>query len=168
MRCSASGMFATDKMLAPVLYANLFQYNDWDSSFNCKGHCGGGAMCIVRRPSVTYGHHCCIKCRSDVDSNTLLCHYQYYSMDTLYMYVYILSEIKLYYYYYYCYICPCAFCSVACWPLCPTCSSFTFYHLYNISRYRSRLLFSLKHTCLLRNESYLVPLLSVKLVHWAS
>ena len=37
--------------------------------------------------------------RSDVDSNTLLFHY--YSMDTLYMYVYILSEIKLYYYYYY-------------------------------------------------------------------
>ena len=56
------------------------------------------------------------------------------------------------------------------WPLCPTCSSFALYHLYNMSLYRSRLLFSqlIKHTCLLRNESYLVPLLSVKRVHWTA
>ena len=61
--------------------------------------------------------------------------------------------------------CPCAFCPVGCWPLCPTCSSFTFYHLYNISRYSSRLLFSqlIKHTCLLSNEFDFVSLLSVSL-----
>ena len=36
-----------------------------------------------------------------------------------------------------------------------------------ISRYRSRLLYShlIKHTCRLRNEFYIVSLLSVKLVH---
>ena len=71
--------------------------------------------------------------------------------------------------------CRCAFCPVARWPLCPTCPSFTFYHLYNIiiksmSRYRSSQLFSqlIKHTCLLRDEFYFVSLLSVKLVHGAS
>ena len=48
-------------------------------------------MCIVRRPSVTYGHHCCIICRSDVDSNALLFHY--YSMDTLYIHVCIYNFI---------------------------------------------------------------------------
>ena len=44
-------------------------------------------MCIVRRPSVTYGPHCCIISRFGLHSNTL--HLHYFSMDILYMYVYI-------------------------------------------------------------------------------
>ena len=103
-RCSASGMFATDNVnsCTCVIRKSIFSLMTriaLSLTPIVKSIVGGGAMCIVRRPSVTYGHHCCIICRSDVDSNTFLFHY--YSMDTLYMYVYILSEIKLYYYYYY-------------------------------------------------------------------
>ena len=59
-------------------------------------------MCIVRRPSVTYGTNYlfyCIICKSDLHSNTLLFHY--FSMDTMYMYVNILTDINIILYYNY-------------------------------------------------------------------
>ena len=83
MRCSASGMFATDNVnsCTCVIRKSIFSLmTRIASSLNpiVKGIVG--AMCIVRRPSVTYGPHCCIICRSDLHSNTLLSHY--FSMDT--------------------------------------------------------------------------------------
>ena len=51
-----------------------------------------GAMCIVRRPSVTYGSHYCILCSFDLARKHL-------AIDTLYMYVSLLSEISYHYYY---------------------------------------------------------------------
>ena len=93
MRCSASGMFATDnvnsctcvirKPIISIMTRIATSLNPIVVK-SIVGGGGGGAMCIVRRPSVTYGRHCCILCRYDLHSNTLLFHY--FSMDTLYNY----------------------------------------------------------------------------------
>ena len=57
-------------------------------------------MCIVRRPSVTYGSHYCILCSVDLARQHLAFAFVLFnSMDTLYMYVSVMSEINYYYYY---------------------------------------------------------------------
>ena len=59
-------------------------------------------MCMVRRLSVTYGSHYCILCSFDLARQHLaFALLLFNSMDTLYMYVSVMSEINYYYYYYY-------------------------------------------------------------------
>ena len=59
-------------------------------------------MCIVRRLSVTYGSHYCILCSFDLARQHFVFAFLLFnSMDTLYMYVSVMSEINYYYYYYY-------------------------------------------------------------------
>ena len=69
MRCSASGMFATDNV--------------------------NSCTCVIRKSMFS------LMTRIALSLNPIVKSIVGGDVDTLYMYVYILSEIKLYYYYYY-------------------------------------------------------------------
>ena len=68
---SASRMFATDNVnsctcgIRQSIYCLITRM---DTSLNpiVNSIVGGGAMCNVRRPSVTYGSHYCILCSFDL------------------------------------------------------------------------------------------------------
>ena len=71
MRCSAGGMLATDivnSCTCVIRKSNYSIMTRLDTSLNTivKSIVGGGAMCIVRRPSVTHGPHYCILCIFDL------------------------------------------------------------------------------------------------------
>ena len=63
MRCSASGMFSTDNVnyctcvIRKSIYSLMTRI---DTMLNPFVKSIVGAMCSVRRPSVTYGPHYCI------------------------------------------------------------------------------------------------------------
>ena len=95
MRCSASGMFATDNVnsCTCVIRKSIFSLMTRIAlSLNPIVKSIVGAMCVVRRPSVTYGHHCCIICRSDLTWSATPCFF----ISTLWthctcMYIYCLK-----------------------------------------------------------------------------
>ena len=107
MRCSASGMFATDNVnsCTCVIRKSIYSlttriFTSTNPIIIVKSIWGGGATCIVCRLFVTYGFHYCILCSFDLVRQSLAFVFLLFnSMDTLYMYVcIILSEINYYYY----------------------------------------------------------------------
>ena len=89
MRCSASGMFATDDVNSCTCVIRKSIYSLTTRIFTStnpivKSIVGGDVYCT--RVSVTYGFHCCILCSFDlVRQHFALLLFN--SMDTLYMYV---------------------------------------------------------------------------------
>ena len=74
MRCSASGMFASDNV----------------NSCTCVIRKSIYSLCIVRRLSVTDGFRYCILCSFDLVRQSPVFSFLLFNyMDTLYMYVYI-------------------------------------------------------------------------------